>query len=206
MDKLIATTAEAVARIRDGASIAFGGFGVGHTSPTSLLQAIRESSLKELTFICNSLGLPGDLREQIAIISSTRERAQGREVKETTSLRTLPSVTVDVYNASGEFVTLNPGAFFFDSVASFEIARGNKLDAVVLGAYQVDRSGNLANFATRGRRRNPRQSRRAPRFRLGRPAVKRPERSLNSIASLQGPGCRWAFCSAISPQTRDCTT
>ncbi|HEV7666169.1 MAG TPA: 3-oxoacid CoA-transferase subunit A [Chloroflexota bacterium] len=53
----------------------------------------------------------------------------------------------DVFNASGQFVAELPGASFFDSVASFEMARSGKLDAVVLGAYQVDQAGNLANFS-----------------------------------------------------------
>ncbi|MGH2469730.1 MAG: CoA-transferase, partial [Chloroflexota bacterium] len=37
---------------------------------------------------------------------------------------------------------------FFDSVTSFEMARGGHLSAVILGAYQVDELANLANFAT----------------------------------------------------------
>jgi 3-oxoacid CoA-transferase len=57
------------------------------------------------------------------------------------------AIDMDVFNASGQFVSLLPGASFFDSVTSFEIARGGRLDAVVLGAYQVDQAGNLANFS-----------------------------------------------------------
>jgi 3-oxoacid CoA-transferase len=53
----------------------------------------------------------------------------------------------DIFNASGQFVSALPGASFFDSVASFEMARSGKLQAVVLGAYQVDQEGNLANFS-----------------------------------------------------------
>ena len=30
----------------------------------------------------------------------------------------------DIYNAAGQFVALNSGASFFDSVTSFEMARG----------------------------------------------------------------------------------
>jgi 3-oxoacid CoA-transferase len=54
----------------------------------------------------------------------------------------------DIYNASGQFVSLEPGAAFFDSVTSFEMARGGKLSAVILGAYQVDQQANLANWST----------------------------------------------------------
>jgi 3-oxoacid CoA-transferase len=53
----------------------------------------------------------------------------------------------DVFNASGQYVSLLPGASFFDSVTSFEIARGGRLDTVILGAYQVDQDANLANFS-----------------------------------------------------------
>ncbi|MBV9170764.1 MAG: succinyl-CoA--3-ketoacid-CoA transferase [Chloroflexi bacterium] len=56
-------------------------------------------------------------------------------------------VDVDIFNASGQYVSALPGASFFDSVASFEMARSGKLHAVVLGAYQVDEEGNLANYS-----------------------------------------------------------
>jgi 3-oxoacid CoA-transferase len=56
-------------------------------------------------------------------------------------------IDYDVFNASGQFVSALPGASFFDSVASFEMARSGKLQAVVLGAYQVDQAGNLANYS-----------------------------------------------------------
>jgi 3-oxoacid CoA-transferase len=56
----------------------------------------------------------------------------------------------DVHDASGYFVELRPGAAFFDSVTSFEIARSGRLDAVILGAYQVGANGDLANWATPG--------------------------------------------------------
>lgn len=59
----------------------------------------------------------------------------------------------DIYNAAGQFVTLTPGASFFDSVSSFEMARGGHLDTVILGAYEVDQDGNLANWSTSDARR-----------------------------------------------------
>ena len=54
----------------------------------------------------------------------------------------------DIYNAAGQFVSLKPGASFFDSVTSFEMARGGRIDTVILGAYEVDQSGNVANWST----------------------------------------------------------
>ena len=54
----------------------------------------------------------------------------------------------DVYNAAGQFVALQPGASFFDSVTSFEMARGGHIDTVILGAYEVDATASVANWST----------------------------------------------------------
>jgi 3-oxoacid CoA-transferase len=54
----------------------------------------------------------------------------------------------DIYNAAGQFVALKPGASFFDSVTSFEMARGGRIDAVILGAYEVDQTASVANWST----------------------------------------------------------
>jgi 3-oxoacid CoA-transferase len=53
----------------------------------------------------------------------------------------------DLHDAGGQFVTLRPGTSYFDSVTSFEIARGGRLYAVVLGGYQVGANGDLANWS-----------------------------------------------------------
>ncbi len=53
----------------------------------------------------------------------------------------------DVYNAGGQFVSLVPGASFFDSVTSFEMARGSHIDYVILGAYEVDQHAHVANWS-----------------------------------------------------------
>lgn len=62
-------------------------------------------------------------------------------------------VDLDIYNASGQFVALKPGASFFDSVTSFEMARGGFIDTVILGAYEVDQYGNVANWSTSDEKR-----------------------------------------------------
>jgi 3-oxoacid CoA-transferase len=47
-------------------------------------------------------------------------------------------------------VTTRAGTSFFDSVTSFEIARGGRLYAVILGTYQVGGNGDLANWSAPG--------------------------------------------------------
>jgi 3-oxoacid CoA-transferase len=59
-------------------------------------------------------------------------------------------VDLDIYDAAGRFVAVKPGASFFDSVTSFEIGRSGRLTAVILGAYQVDQDGDLANWGAPG--------------------------------------------------------
>ncbi|TCS41086.1 3-oxoacid CoA-transferase subunit B [Reinekea marinisedimentorum] len=52
----------------------------------------------------------------------------------------------DLTNAGGTPVTAVEGAAYFDSTLSFSLIRGGHVDATVLGAMEVDREGNLANY------------------------------------------------------------
>jgi 3-oxoacid CoA-transferase len=53
-----------------------------------------------------------------------------------------------VHDAGGNYVAQRPGVAYFDSVTAFEMVRSGKIDVVVLGAYQVDEAGNVANWST----------------------------------------------------------
>jgi 3-oxoacid CoA-transferase len=55
---------------------------------------------------------------------------------------------IDLYNASGQFITAVAGTSFFDSTVSFAMARSGRVSTIILGAFQVSQHGDLANWST----------------------------------------------------------
>ena len=58
MDKVVATTAEAVADVTDGSSLAVGGFGLCGI-PQALIAALLELGVRDLETVSNNLGVDG---------------------------------------------------------------------------------------------------------------------------------------------------
>src|SRR5690606_760385 len=58
LDKTVATAAEAVADIPDGASLAVGGFGLSG-NPIQLIEALLEQGATDLSIVSNNCGVDG---------------------------------------------------------------------------------------------------------------------------------------------------
>jgi len=57
---------------------------------------------------------------------------------------------LNLVNAGGQNVTLNPGAAVVHHADSFAIIRGGRIDVTVLGAYEVAENGDFANWRLAG--------------------------------------------------------
>lgn len=52
----------------------------------------------------------------------------------------------DIFDAGSNHVTSMDGAYYMDSSVCFGLIRNGRIDVTVLGAFQVDEKGNLANW------------------------------------------------------------
>ncbi len=54
-------------------------------------------------------------------------------------------------DSAGTYISTRPGSAFFDSAVSFAMVRRGKLDLTMIGAFEVDEAGNLANWKIPGK-------------------------------------------------------
>lgn len=57
----------------------------------------------------------------------------------------------NLIDAGGNYISVTPGASFFDSALSFALVRGGRLDIAFLGALEVSEKGDLANWIIPGK-------------------------------------------------------
>jgi len=168
-DKVVASAAEAVADIPDGASILLGGFGVVQGWPSSLIAALQARGSRELTLICNTPGVgptspqrlaeSGQIRKLIASFAAypTRPTPVEAAIKRgEIELELVPQGTlVERVRAGGAGLA----AFYTPTSVGTEIARGKeerafdgrryvletalRADFAIVRAKRADRLGNL---------------------------------------------------------------
>ena len=94
------------------------------------------------------IGLPtlvaNNLPEGISIILQSENGIMGMGEKK-------DETDPNIVNAGAQPVSILPGGQFFDSATSFALIRGGHVDAMILGALQVDVHGNLSNWIIPGK-------------------------------------------------------
>jgi 3-oxoacid CoA-transferase len=127
-------------RALEGRSVATGGQGL----PPDLMAMRVAGLLRDGEYVNLGIGLPTlvsnytagrgvTLHAENGILGYGAFPAEGDE-------------DLDLYNASGQLVTPLPETSYFDSTLSFAMARSGRVSTIVLGAFQVAATGDLANW------------------------------------------------------------
>lgn len=115
-------------------------------------EAIAKRVAKELTdqsLVNLGIGLPTKVANYIPEEISVTLQSENGFI----GLGPAPEKDIDptIVNAGGQPVSIVAGGAFFDSSVSFGIIRGGHVDVTVLGALQVDETGNIANYLIPGK-------------------------------------------------------
>ncbi|WP_240776423.1 MULTISPECIES: 3-oxoacid CoA-transferase subunit B [Nitrincola] len=60
-------------------------------------------------------------------------------------------MSASLIDAAGAYISTVKGCSFFDSAVSFAMIRRSKIDLTMIGAFEVDQEGNLANWKIPGK-------------------------------------------------------
>jgi 3-oxoacid CoA-transferase len=166
VDKLVASPAEAIADLPDGASIAVSGFGLSSGVPTSLLLAAAEHGSKQLTLVANGVGGPAAKMIDNGLVarlivsfvsrpnveSAAGKRVAGGEIEYemvpqgtlVERLRAGGAGIAGVYTPTGYGTPIADGkeVRLFDG-KPYLFERAINVDYAFITAYRGDRFGNL---------------------------------------------------------------
>jgi 3-oxoadipate CoA-transferase alpha subunit len=178
IDKFVRSAAEALAGVRNGATVLIGGFGQVGT-PNALIEALSELDLRELTVVCNNAGTGTHGLARVMAEGRVRKivcsfpRSAGSVVLEDLyregriELEIVPQGTMAermraagaglpaFYTPTGVGTALTEGKEVreFDG-RPYVLERALKGDVALIEAWQADRWGNLT-YRRSGRNFNP---------------------------------------------------
>jgi 3-oxoacid CoA-transferase subunit A len=176
MNKVRASAAEALQGIRDGASIAAGGFGLCGI-PEACIQALREMGVRNLTIASNNCGVDDfglglllanrQIRKMISSYVGENKEFERQLMAGEIEVELVPQGTLaerlraggagipGFYTATGvgTVVAENKEVREFDGRA-YVLERGIRTDWAIVKAWRADRLGNL-QYRLAGRNFNP---------------------------------------------------
>lgn len=117
----------------------------------SFIAARAARELKDGDVVNLGIGLPtlipGYLPDGVSVVFQSENGIVGTNPKPDPDTLEPKYVT----DAGGKPAMVGPGGSFIDSATSFGLIRGGHVDATILGALEVDREGNLANWIIPGK-------------------------------------------------------
>ncbi len=130
INKVVSTMAEAVAGVHDGAMIHVGGFGTIASAPSSLLEAVSELDVKDLTVVSNSGGFGKEIwgEHDVAVLHQT-----GKIKKHIVSAPTNPLIVNELetrFRAGEIDVELVPQGTLAERVRAARVGLGGVLTPV----------------------------------------------------------------------------
>ena len=177
INKIVDGTKQAVADIKDGATVMLGGFG-SSGAPFNLVQAVLEQGARQLTIICNSVSQVAPLVENKRVVKLIASfpvwviRSRTNPIEEQVAAGEIVLEMVPQGTLAERIRTGGAGipAFYTPTGVGTELERGKekriidgreylleralRADVALVKAYKGDRMGNLV-YHTTARNYNP---------------------------------------------------